>query len=71
LQSFLVTANVRYSLSQGRQSWGIEGVATPSPILGWGVRGGSQVGSWWVVDGSWNIIISYQVQEVCSKVVTF
>jgi len=28
---------------------------------------GSQVGSW----GSWNIIISYNVQKVCSKVVTF
>ena len=25
----------------------------------------------WVVDGSWNIIICYHVQEVCSKVVTF
>ena len=31
-------------------------------------------GSWrsqGVVDGAWNIIISYHVQEVCSKVIIF
>jgi len=46
---------------QGRQSCEVGGRNPPN--LCWG----SQVGSW----GSWNIIISYHVQEVCSRVVTF
>jgi len=42
----------------------------------WGVAdwvvGGRRLGRWGVVDGSWNfIILSYHVQEVCSKVMTF
>jgi len=44
-------------------SWG-----WPRPPIFW--AGGSWVVAG-VVDGSWNIIISYHVQELCSKVVTF
>ena len=40
-------------------------------ILGRGVVGRVAGVSWGVSDGSWNIIISYHVQEVCSKLVTF
>jgi len=52
--------------SHGCQSWGVGG---PDPkILGRMGRGG--IAGWvvGVVDGSWNIIISYYVQEVYSKV---
>jgi len=44
------------------------GVATPRFWVGWvvGIAGGRGV-----VDGWWNIIISYHIQEVCSKVVIF
>jgi len=49
---------------QRRQSWW--GWGLRPPVFGQGV-----VGSQRVVDGSWNIIISYYVQEVCSKVLTF
>jgi len=46
------------------------GLRTPQIWAGggwWGCRRGL----WGALDGSWNIIISYHVQEVCSKVVTF
>ena len=43
-----------------------------TPILGWeGLEGGVAGGCGGVVDGSLNIIISYHVQEVCSKGVNF
>jgi len=52
----------RIHFNQGRQSWRFGGGRDPQ-ILGREVVG--------VEDGSWNIIISYHVQELCSKVVTF
>jgi len=54
---------------QGRQSWGVGGHDPPD----FGLEGSWGVAGWvvGVVDGSWNIIISYHVQEVYSKVVTF
>ena len=53
--------------SQGRQSWRVGG--RDPPDFGQGVVGSQGVVG--VVDGSWNIIISYHVQEVFSKVVIF
>src|SRR6218665_1910413 len=50
----------------GASILGVEG--RDPQILGRGSQAGRVVG---VVDGSRNIIISYHVQEVCSKVVTF
>ena len=58
---------------QERQSGGVEWVATLPRVWAEGVVrvAGGPRGSQGIVDGSLNIIISYHVQEVCSKVVTF